>query len=438
MLMDRADLENELERLVPTSRETIESRLEPEEADVAFSRLRRAMMTGARRPDEFAACCYVAGEICSACSAREYRPLASIFSAMAASIEGKVAAFAALHAAAILHLKYASEFESSMAAGMDRLARTKVEARDSSGGPPDLLAGLFRKRATSYGSACVRTFTERGSFRDKPWDADARLATLSLPVLPKMTVPQLRDLYAHFHEDGLSAELSAGERQKLAVYICWGEFLYGGFEVGVASALEQAEHLNIDVETLMEFRTTFELVDRSVPRMAEEDEQIDLVSDTEPAAAQTPAAEPCHAPQQPAPDTVWQGAPRRLRFEYTYHVEPQYTLEWDAASGLLAFSSSVHGVASAQLVVGEEMWRDFWKLLQQAKVWEWQDNYELAFEDGYQWSLELEQGALTLNSQGSNTNPGDATAKAPFRLLLRALEALSRYEVPMTFDRDEH
>ena len=104
----------------------------------------------------------------------------------------------------------------------------------------------------------------------------------------------------------------------------------------------------------------------------------------------------------------------------------------------LAFSSSVHGVASAQLVVGEDKWHEFWKLLQLAKVWEWQDNYELAFEDGYQWSLELEQGALKINSKGSNANPGDETARAPFRLLLRALETLSRYAVPMTRDLPDH
>ena len=132
------------------------------------------------------------------------------------------------------------------------------------------------------------------------------------------------------------------------------------------------------------------------------------------------------------------GPPRRLRFEYTYRIEPQYTLEWDAQSGLLVFSSSVHGVASAQLVVGEDKWHEFWKLLQLAKVWEWQDNYELAFEDGYQWSLELEQGALTINSEGFNANPGDETARAPFRLLLRALETLSRYAVPMTHDLPDH
>ena len=395
-------------------------------------------MIGARRPDELAACCYVAGEICSACNSREYRPLAGIFYAMASSIEGKAAAFAALHAAAIMHLKYASEFETSMAASLDRLARMKVESRAPSAGPPDLLAGLLRKRAASYGFACVRTLTERGSFRDKPWDADAKLATLSLPVLTKLTLSQLRGLYTHLHEDGLSAELSAEERQKLAVYICWGEFLLGGFEIGVAAALAHAERLNIDAETLTEFRAAFELVDRSVPRVSEEDEEIALVSDTDEATAKAPVAEPCRAPQQLVPATAWQGPPRRLRFEYTYRIEPQYTLEWDASSGLLAFSSSVHGVASAQLVVGEEMWREFWKLLQQAKVWEWQDNYELAFEDGYQWSLELEQGALTLNSQGSNANPGNETAKAPFRLLLRALETLSRYAVPMSHDLPDH
>ena len=436
--MDRADLEKELERLLPTSRETIESRLEPEEADVAFSRLRRAMMIGARRPDEFAACCYVAGEICSACNSRDYRHTAAIFYGMAATFEGKAVAFAALHAAAVMNLKYASKFETWMAASLDYLARPKVESCGPAEGPPDLLAGLFRKRAAAHSLTCARTFVERGLGRDKTLDAVARLATLSLPALPKMTVSQLRDLYTHVHEDGLSAELSAEERQKLAVYICWGEFLLGGFEVGVAAALAHAERLNIDAETLTEFRASFELVDRSIPRVAEEDEEIALVSDTDEPMAEDPVAEPCHAPQQPAPSTAWQGPPRRLRFEYIYRIEPQYTLEWEAASGLLTFSSSVHGVASAQLVVGEEMWRDFWKLLQQAKVWEWQDNYELAFEDGYQWSLELEQGGLTLNSQGSNANPGDETAKAPFRLLLRALETLSRYAVPMIHDLPDH
>lgn len=436
--MDRADLEKELERLLPTSRETIESRLEPEEADVAFSRLRRAMMIGARRPDEFAACCYVAGEICSACKSRDHRLLAGIFYAMAASIEGKAAAFAALHAAAIMHLKYASQFETSMAAGLDRLARMKVESRAPSDGPSDLMAGLFRKRADAHSLTCARTFVERGLGRDKPWDADAKLATLALPALPKMTLAQLRELYAYLQEDGLSDELTPEERQKLAVYICWGEFLLGGFEVGVAAALAHAERLNIDAETLTEFRASFELVDRTIPRVAEEDEEIALVSDTDAAMAEDPVAEPCHAPPQTAPSTAWQGPPRRLRFEYTYRIEPQYTLEWEAGSGLLTFSSSVHGVASAQLVVGEDKWREFWKLLQQAKVWEWQDNYELHFEDGYQWSLELEQGALTLNSRGTNANPGDATPKAPFRLLLRALEALSRYAVPATYDLPDH
>lgn len=432
--MERAVLEMELDRLLPTSRETIESRLEPEEADVAFGRLRRAMMTGARRPDEFAACCYVAGEICSACNSREYRLLASIFYAMAASIEGEAASFAALHAAAVLHLKYASEFETSMAAGLDRLARVKAESWGPADRPPDLLTELFHKRAVSYGSACVRTFTERGSFRDKPWDADARLATLSLPVLSKMTLPQLRDLYAYLQEDGLSVELTPEERQKLAVYICWGEFLHGGFEVGVAAALEQAERLNMDAETLTEFRAAFELVDRAVPRVAEQDEEITLVSDMEDSTAEPLAAELCRATQHPVPSTAWKGPPRRLRFEYAHRSEPQYVLEWDAASGLLAFSSSLHGVVSAQLVLGDDVWREFWKLLQQAKVWEWHDNYESASEDGYMWSLELEQGALTLNSRGSNANPGVETAKAPFRLLFRALETLTRYALPMVQD----
>jgi hypothetical protein len=436
--MDRAYLEKELNRLLPTSRDTIESRLEPEAVDVAFSRLRRAMMTGASSPDEFAACCYVAGEICSACNAREYRLLAGIFYAMASTIEGKAAAFAALHAASVMHLKYASEFETSMAVSLDRLARMKVEAHGPEEGPPDLMADLFRKRAISYGFACVRTFAERGSFRDKSWDTDAKLANLSIPALAKLTLPQLRELYGQLHEDGLSVALSSEERQKLAVYICWGEFLLSGFEVGVAASLEHAELLNIDVETLAEFRAAFELMDRSTPRVVEEDEEIALISDLTEAIAQPSLSPPCGMPSQPGASTAWQGPPRRLRFEYTYRIEPQYALEWDAQSGLMTFSSSVHGVASAQLVVSEDKWREFWKLLQQSKVWEWQDNYELAFEDGYQWSLELEQGALTINTQGSNANPGDGTAKAPFRLLLRALETLSRYAVPMTHDRDDH
>ena len=433
--MDRAELEDKLCLLLPTKAEIFESRLEEEETKRALGRLRAAMMAGSRRPDELAACCYVAGEICSACSSTDHRHLAGVFYAMAVSFHGQAASVAALNAAAIMYLKYDRPFETWLAAGLASLAEATEMEEDKA----VMLGASLRKRRDFYGRSRELTFGERRCYQLKLSFETKSLAELSLPPLSEVTLPELREFYAFFKDDGVPSTLTAEDRARLAIYIFWGEFHLVGFEVGLASALERMNELALVEESLLEFRSAYELMDRSESPVPDaEDEPFGSDGPEEEVIGGGPIIDPCFPPERPVRPTAWQGPPRRLRFEYTYRIEPQYTLEWDAQSGLLAFSSSVHGVASAQLVVGEDKWHEFWKLLQQAKVWEWQDNYELAFEDGYQWSLELEQGALTLNSQGSNANPGDETAKAPFRLLLRALETLSRYAVPMTHDLPDH
>jgi hypothetical protein len=393
------------------------------------------MMAGSRRPDELAACCYVAGEICSACSSTDYRHLAGVFYAMAATFHGQAASVAALNAAAIMYLKYDCPFETWLAAGLASLAEAAEMEEDKA----VMLGASLRKRRDFYGRSRDLTFGERRCYQLKLSFETKSLAELSLPPLSEITLPELRQYYAFFKDDGVPSTLTAEDRARLAVYIFWGEFHLIGFEVGLASALERKGELALAEEPLLEFRSAYELMDWSEsPAPDEEDAPILADGPDEDGVTEGPIVDYTFPPERPLRPPVWIGPPQRLRFEYTYRIEPQYSLEWDVQSGLLAFSSSVHGVASAQLIVDPEKWGEFWKLIKQARPWEWQASYEMPFEDGYQWTLELAQGAMTISAEGSNSNPGDETARAPFSQLLKAVEVLTRYAVPMVRARDDH
>ncbi len=431
--MNRIELEDMLYQLLPLKAQVVESRINEARTEERIVRLRQVMMESPRRTDELGACCYVAGEIDSACAAIDRRFQAGIFYGMAASLEGQLAGQAALDAATIMYMKYDRPFETWLAACLARIA----DNFEVGAGHTALLASRLRKRSDFYARSRELTFSVR---RDYPFSLSMEtkgLAEVTLPPLASLKLPELRELHAYFADDGVPSGLTAEDRRKLAVYVCWGEFILAGFEAGLSSALDRAALLSLHEPVLREFRTAYELMDCSTSPQPEEDlSPYEKVGEAPPEVRSSD--ETCYPPERTSRRIVWQGPPRRLHFEYAYRIEPQYTVDWDGESGLLVFSSSVHGVASAKLVVGEEMWREFWKFLQQAKVWEWQDNYELTCEDGYHWSFELEQGAMTINSQGSNANPGHETAKGPFRLLLRALENLSRYAVPMTYDRPDH
>ena len=346
---------------------------------------------------------------------------------------------AAMHAASVMYLKYAKEFETWLAAGLVEMAKNAENLQEQAKESEHLWASSLIKRGDYYAKSCDLTFEERRLPGQKLMAARFSLGDLSLPPLPQLTLAELQDLHTHFDEAGVPYNLTQEERVRLAVYVCWGQFYLAGYESGLAAALEHAERLNLEPALIKEFRVSFELMDRSEPPANyEEDEPILSDEDDEETIIEGPIVDRCRPPDRPIQPPVWMGPPLRLRFEYTYRIEPQYSLEWDTQSGLLAFSSSVHGVASARLIVDGEKWGEFWKLIRQARPWEWEANYEMPFEDGYQWTLELTQGAMSLSTHGSNSNPGDETARAPFSQLLKAMEVLTRYAVPMVRARDDH
>lgn len=417
----------------------MESKLMRLEADDAIERLCRTMMLGARRLDELSFASLVCGEICSACNASEYRRPAGIFYGLAASFQGQTASAAALHAASVMYLKYAQEFETWLAAGLAEMAKNAASQQPQATDTEQLWSSSISKRGDYYAKSRELTFEARRLNGQQALASRFSLGGLSLPPLPQLTPAELDGLHAHFDDGGLPYNLTQEERVRLAVYVCWAQFCFAGYEAGIGAALEHAERLNLEPALIREFRAAFELMDRSEPPLIDdEDEPIPFEEDDEEAVIKTPIVGLNFPPERPVRPAVWVGPPQRLRFKYTYRIEPQYLLEWDIQSGLLTFSSSVHGVASAQLIVDDVKWAEFWKLIRQARPWEWEASYEMPFEDGYQWTLELTQGAMTVCTEGSNSNPGGETARAPFSQLLKAMEVLTRYAVPMVRVRDDH
>lgn len=437
--MDRLKYGRLLEGLWPRRKEVMESKLSQLEADDAIERLCKSTMLGARRLDELTFASLVCAEICSACDVPEYRRPAGIYYGLAASFQGQIAATAALHAASVMYLKYAQEFETWLAAGLAEMAKTLDNQQAQATHAEHLWSSSISKRGDYYSKSRELTFEERRLNGRPALASRFSLGGLSLPPLPQLTMAELEGLHAHFDDAGLPYNLTKEERERLAVYVCWGQFCFAGHEAGIGAALEHAERLSLEPALIRELRAAFELMDRSEPPAVEdEDEPLPSEGDDEEGILDRPVEDLCLPPDRPVRPRAWVGPPQRLRFEYTYRIEPQYSLEWDAQSGLLAFSSSVHGVASAQLIVDSLKWDEFWKLIRQARPWEWEASDEMPFEDGYQWTLELTQGAMSLSTQGSNSNPGDETARAPFSQLLKAMEALSRYPVPMARVRDDH
>lgn len=60
----------------------------------------------------------------------------------------------------------------------------------------------------------------------------------------------------------------------------------------------------------------------------------------------------------------------------------------------------------------KEAWTNFWKSMDQVKVWEWKSRYDNPkVRDGLAWSLEIQRGDRKVVSGGSNGYPGSGNAK---------------------------
>ena len=122
--------------------------------------------------------------------------------------------------------------------------------------------------------------------------------------------------------------------------------------------------------------------------------------------------------------------PLKLRFTYGGWENPQ-TVEW--CDGILIsrdlFDSS-HSSAT-KVSPSNEDWRQFWRVVDNVKVWEWLPGYdnELVL-DGVQWSLKLERHGQKIASNGSNAFPGFAGPEFPdtcdFAKFLDAIQILAR------------
>jgi len=75
-------------------------------------------------------------------------------------------------------------------------------------------------------------------------------------------------------------------------------------------------------------------------------------------------------------------------------------------------------------------WERFWKALEIAGVWQWNERYEnLDVDDGTQWSLELKYQGRSINTSGSNAYPGcnepSYSKKCAFGQFIKALQDLT-------------
>jgi hypothetical protein len=85
---------------------------------------------------------------------------------------------------------------------------------------------------------------------------------------------------------------------------------------------------------------------------------------------------------------------------------------------------------ATELIPSPEAWERFWRAVEIATVWQWENRYEnLDILDGTQWSLKLKHQGRTLSCYGSNAYPGSDQPNYPemchFGQFVQALRELT-------------
>jgi hypothetical protein len=109
-----------------------------------------------------------------------------------------------------------------------------------------------------------------------------------------------------------------------------------------------------------------------------------------------------------------------------------YSLE--LKGGTLTYTVSERGqtnVRHATITPTEAAWREFRKALDEAKVWQWRNDYPRAgVVDGTQWLFEISYSDRTLKSRGDNNYPdadGKPTGRPEFTPVFnRYLDAIKK------------
>ncbi len=86
--------------------------------------------------------------------------------------------------------------------------------------------------------------------------------------------------------------------------------------------------------------------------------------------------------------------------------------------------------ADVAITPTEEQWTNFWRAMETAGVWSWQESYDnLTMLDGTQWSLKLKYRERRVRCEGSNAYPGSAdhyySPTGEFAHFLKALRTLT-------------
>ena len=88
---------------------------------------------------------------------------------------------------------------------------------------------------------------------------------------------------------------------------------------------------------------------------------------------------------------------------------PLYSVSWNGEALLYSArrNSSEGERPPARIVPSEAAWREFWKQMEAAKIWGWNENYHEYILDGTQWSVVLQRDAdgATLKAHDSNSYP---------------------------------
>ena len=126
--------------------------------------------------------------------------------------------------------------------------------------------------------------------------------------------------------------------------------------------------------------------------------------------------------------------PEKLKFYIGGHFGFSYSVEWDGEALLYTVwqSSERIGPTVRRIVTAEAAWRKFWKRMDAAKVWQWEECYQSYALDGTQWRVELRrsgQAGKTLISSGNNAYPAEEATQnnksAPvFTIYRKAVSAL--------------
>ncbi len=121
--------------------------------------------------------------------------------------------------------------------------------------------------------------------------------------------------------------------------------------------------------------------------------------------------------------------PKHLKVFVGGYTEPSFGVRWD--DGTLFYDRSDHGyelVETVSLQPDDKEWEKFWSKLDEIGIWEWNPEYSNPdIMDGTNWSVEINRGDQSVDSQGSNCFPGNCSEddSGPFGQFCEAVSKLA-------------